>query len=200
MPSELDVCALYNHEWETLQRDREERQLVNSAPSTTELILGYDTLADLLPQIEARLTVFNACLRSLELVAHGSPITCNDLSRTDVGSWGTALKTLNWCDQAAIYLSGCNTGLARTVGTTPQVNGPIAKLLAEAMPFDASAFPHRITVYGAAGYISGSNAAGNLAVSPNYTEGALCWRTDHERYANARAATGAGVWNAFRNW
>lgn len=200
MPSEINITAISTNGWGR-EREAVETGLVRNAPSDHGLVLDYVGVHDLVQRVQALITIHgNPCLKSLEIVAHGDPISSNDLTRTDVNDWGVQLKTLPWCDEANIYLSSCNSGLARTTSfNDPNVNGPIAQLLANAMPFDVNNFAHKIIVHGSNGYISGTNATGDLATTASYSEGVACWRTDYPTYKGAQNATGSAVWNQFKN-
>ena len=203
MPSMIDVTALYSHGWKSvLEHDNFERYLVDNAPPAPGhgLVLGYDNVDDLVQQVDALLTIDPdlPCLHSLEIWAHGNPVSVNDLSRPGF-NWGQKLMTLKWCDEASIYLTGCNTGLARRRGPA-NTRGPIAKMLADAMPFDAGSFEHKITVYGSAGYLRGSHATGGTRTTAGKSTGMLWWKQDWETYPGARDATGNNVWNSFKNW
>ena len=202
MAREKHVVALYSLGWEQLERNRMEHRLQAGVPTTPAwaFVTDFDAIDSLVNQVQAEIDIDpdHPCLKSLEIVAHGEPVSCDGMDRSDAGTWATKLKQLPWCDVAAIYLSGCNTGLARDRGD-PGVMGPVAKLLADAMPFDAAAFVHRISVYGAAGYISGANASRDEAVTLDYSTGWLFWRVDYETYKGARTASGAQSWNEFKN-
>jgi hypothetical protein len=204
MPAAIDVTAIYANGWNSTEEyDTTERHLVDNAPPAPRhgLVLGYGDVADLVDKVDQLLTIDpdHPCLRSLEIVAHGSPIFVDGLTRTDVSGWGRELKQLGWCDEANLYLSGCNTGLARRRGP-PAARGPIARLLAGAMPFDPVDFPHKLTVLGTAGYVTGSHATGDIESTPEYSTGMLWWEVEYVVYPGARTASGSRVWNPFRNW
>ncbi|WP_026959369.1 hypothetical protein [Aliagarivorans taiwanensis] len=209
MSSELKVVAPFTGGWDSqADYDAEETRIVRNLPNTWEIILGYDNLADLITKVNQLLTINpgNPCLKVLEIVAHGNPISINDMSRLDVTNWAAQLKTLNWCDEAEIYLSGCNTGLPRTTRIQdPARVGPIAQQLAKAMPFDAQNFAHKIRVYGSKGYLSGSHGEGNEKIVDSFNEYnfALAWppvsRTVWQRYPGGSSATGNACWANFKN-
>ena len=203
MPLIIDFTALYSHGWNSVaEHDRFERNLVDNAPPAPGhgLVLGYNNINDLVQQVEALLTIDpdHPCLRSLEIWSHGNPVSINDLSRPGA-NWGQQLMTLKWCDEASIYLTGCNTGLARPRGPA-NTRGPIASMLADAMPFDPATFFHKITVYGSAGYLRGSHATGGLSTTAEYSTGMLWWKEVWETYPGSRDANGNQVWNSFKNW
>lgn len=209
MATELNVIAPCTKGWHS-QNDylEEEARVVRNTPGSWEIILGYDDLADLINKINQLLTIDpdHPCLKTLEIDAHGNPTSINDMTRTDVNGWSTQLKTLNWCDEASIYLSGCNTGLTLTNRITdPARVGPIAQQLANALQFNASSFAHKIWVYGTNGYFSGSHAEGNESTEDSFTEWELSWsippwtRTVWEKYPGATNASGNSCWIGFKN-
>ena len=209
MATELNVVAPYTKEWGSKNDyDEEEARIVRNAPNTWEVILGYNDLTDLINKINQLLTIDpdHPCLKTLEIDAHANPISINDMSRTDVNTWATQLKTLNWCDEASIYLSGCNTGLPRTTAiTNPAVAGPIAKQLANAIPFNATTFAHKIWVYGSKGYLNGTHAEGNEKTSDTLTEREFTWSippwttTVWKKYPGGSNASGNACWKGFKN-
>ncbi|SHM65186.1 hypothetical protein SAMN04488057_102488 [Cyclobacterium lianum] len=209
MATELNVIAPYTKGWDSQnQYGRTEARIVRNAPNSWEVILGYDDLPDLINKINQLLTIDpdHPCLKTLEIYAHGNPVAINDLSRSDVNSWASQLKTLSWCDEASIYLSGCNTGLMRTTRiTNPLVTGPIAKLLADALQFNATSFAHRIWVYGSKGYLSGSHVEGSEKTVDTFTERELAlsippWTTTiWEKFPGGSNATGNACWIGFKN-
>lgn len=206
MASELNVVAPYTQEWNDYLS--EEARLVRNAPSNWEVILGYDNRADLVDKIRTLQSIDpdHPCLKTLEIDAHANPISINDLSRTDVASWGTALKTLVWCDEASVYLSGCNTGLTRnSASTNPAVIGPIAKLLADALAYDPATFAHKIIVYGSNGYLSGTHMEGSEETVDSFTEYNFAWaippvtKTFWPKFPGGSNASGNAVWIPFKN-
>ncbi|UPW17532.1 hypothetical protein M0C34_14980 [Agarivorans sp. TSD2052] len=209
MPTELNVIAPYTGGWDSQNEyDGIEARLVRNAPSSWEVILGYDNLADLITKINQLLTIDpdHPCLKTLEITAHGNPISINDMSRVDVNTWAAQLKTLNWCDEASIYLSGCNSGLPRTTRlTNPAQVGPIAKQLANALPYNASSFAHKIKVYGSKGYLSGTHVEGNEDIVDSFTEYNFSWslppwsKTRWTKYPGGTNATGNACWASFKN-
>lgn len=205
MPSMIDVVAMYSKKgWHSVDvYDKYETYLVKNAPPAPGcgLVLGYDDIDDLVKKVDELLKIDpdHPCLNSLEIGAHGSPVSINDLGRADVGTWGQKLKTLNWCDEASIYLSACNTGLARAHGPA-NTRGPIAKMLADAMPFDPASFYNKITVYGAAGFQYDFQINDSARTTAEYSTGSLWWKVEYESYPGARDATGAQSWNSFKNW
>lgn len=205
MPTQLDVAALYGSGWNDQdEADAFETRLVRGAPQDTALILGYTDVDDLVNQVRAHLTIDpdHPCLRSLEIWAHGNPSLVNDLTAAGAAVWGPKLRTLPWCDNAAIYLAGCNTGLAAR-------RGSVAKSLADAMPFTPGSFAVHLTVHGSCGYLSGCHTLGGEATSVGHSTSTfefVWWPpffrrvvTPWEEYTGARDAQGSQVWNSFKN-
>lgn len=209
MATELNVVAPYTKGWGSKnQYDGEETRIVRNAPSNWEVILGYDDLADLINKIDQYLIIDpdHPCLKTLEIDAHGSPTSINGMTRTDVTTWATQLKTLPWCDEASIYLAGCNTGLTKSTRiTNPAVVGPIAKQLANAMAFNQATFAHKIWVYGSNGYLSGTHVEGNEKTVETFTEYNWAWsfppltKTVWEKQPGGSNATGDACWIGFKN-
>lgn len=209
MASELNVVAPYTQGWDSQnQYDREEARLVRNAPASWEVILGYDDLPDLINKINQYLIIDpdHPCLKTLEIDAHGNPTSINDMSRLDVNAWAIQLKTLPWCDEASIYLSGCNTGLTRTTRiTNPARVGPIAQQLANAIAFNATTFAHKIWVYGSNGYLSGTHVEGSEKTIDSFTERNLTWSfppwttTVWKKYPGATNSSGNACWVGFKN-
>ncbi|HWA27987.1 MAG TPA: hypothetical protein VG734_20210 [Lacunisphaera sp.] len=212
MPSQLDVAALYGDGWENQdEEDDFETRLVKNAPDETALILGYKDVDDLVQQTQAHLAIDpdHPCLRSLEIWAHGNPGLINDLASTGAATWGAKLKALPWCDNAAIYLAGCNTGLQLGNNYPASRRGPVAKNLADAMAFDPASFAVHLTVFGSAGYLSGCHTTADESTSVGHSTWEIkvgwalppIWRevTVWDEYAGARAAQGQQVWNPFKN-
>lgn len=212
MATQLDVAALYGSGWNNQdEADDFETRLVKNAPNTTALILGYTNVDDLVLQTQAHLAIDpdHPCLQSLEIWAHSHPGLINDLAASQASAWGPKLKALPWCDNASIYLAGCNTGLQLGSNYPPLNQGPVAKSLADAMAFDPGSFNVHLTVYGAVGYLINCHATGNESTSIGYSTWSirLAWGwiptgwdiTNYEEYAGARDAQGSQVWNAFKN-
>lgn len=208
----LKVAAVYQDGWNSqAERDEIEDALVTGAPPTTQLILGYSDIDDLVQKVDLFLTIDpdKPCLAELEINAHGNPGLINDLSTTSAATWGTKLMALNWCDNAAIYLAGCNSGLALGPRFPAARRGPIAKDLADAMPFDPSSFAVHLLVHGSNGYLSGTHTVGNENTVTDFTETEWhfqlgwppAWReiTVWEPYNGAQNATGNGCWIPFKN-
>jgi hypothetical protein len=202
MASQIDIAALPADGWEGTEFQDNENAFNTAAAGNPELhaVTGYREIDDLVNRIKAILDADPdfPCLRSLEISAHGNPIDCDDYQIAESATWATKLKTLRWCDEGAIYLSSCNTGLA--LPPPRIVRGPLAEALATAMAVQPGQFENHITVYGTAGYLSGTRTEGNLDTIKSFNQKKGKKKTFWEEYPGAREATGNQVWNAFRNW
>jgi len=164
----------------------------------------YDEVDDLVTQVGAILTAKKDCLGMLEVDAHANPRLCNQLTVSNADAWGQELMKIVWCDNAFLYLGGCNTGdFCLGPGwnnRTPKEIGSIARVLADAMPYSSSSFPIHLTVFGARGFITGTHITGTEECHQTCVTGHLWWKQYHGRYGNAIDATGAAVWEPFKNW
>lgn len=173
------------------------------------LIDGYTDAADLVTKIKALSAAnANACVDYLEINAHGNPITVDSLQLTNIGTWGTELKKVPWCDTASIYLAGCNTGLKTAAGS-----GSVAEALAGQITFNATNFAHQIRVYGSKGYLTGVHASGSEYCSRVLTSRRWRWKwalgfipyygyddvITHTAYPGSVDATGSACWTSFKN-
>ena len=103
----------------------------------------YHDALDLLSQIADLRGLTQESLEEIEIIAHGNPATCNDLSLGNVAVIaGSLRRVFEGVEYARVYLSGCNTGL--------EFNGEcIARSFASA---------YRGPVFGARGYLTGTHA------------------------------------------
>jgi hypothetical protein len=211
MARNLNVVAVATNRWPSLgARDDEIDNLQRTMRPGFQLV-SYQTFVDCVAQIQALLNADpdHPCLHVVEIYHHGSPTSLDNMMRgtavalagappppipnsNDVRNWGSALGGLtSWCDEGKIFLSGCNTGLSRS--------GPsLAELLAAALPA-FPAFPHKIRVHGAAGYMTGSHAGADEDIVDTYSTGALWWSVDHPPQQGARSGRGGNAWNTFKN-
>jgi hypothetical protein len=202
MVSMIDIAAMPADGWHGAEETRKSNAMQAAADARADLsfVGGYREIDDLIAKVNAALAADPdlPCLRSLEIRAHGNPVSCDDFQISEAAEWGRKLKTLKWCDEGAIYLSGCNTGL--TLHPPRRVPGPLAEALAQAMAVVPGAFENHITVYGSAGYKSGSRAEGNLNTILSFTQKTGAKKTFWGEYPGARATNGDAVWDAFPNW
>jgi hypothetical protein len=201
MASELKVILIYQNGWEAQALSDEEDRVSKNAPADWQFSLGYADLDDLIRQVGMFLTIDpdKPCLRLIEIDAHACPSFIDDIMTSNVAKVGEKFMKLKWCDAGDIYLSGCNTGLDLDVFDPNPSLDPIAKRLADAMPYDAAKFPHHITVHGTNGYMSGTHMQGNESTSKSYSTGHLWWAVDYPEYDDARDAKGNACWNDFKN-
>jgi hypothetical protein len=173
----------------------------------------YFSLSVMLNEIRVRLAaetwmvgtkvVKGACLRQLEICAHGRPGRSNGITEENVDYFADYLKHLNLCDELDIYLSGCNTGVYNSSGAT---GDSIAQLLSAAGP-TISENNVQCTVWGAVGYMSGMHATGNekcfetahvvdaQGVSHDYTGYAP---SRNGRHPGSQSGSGSSCWRGFR--
>lgn len=178
--------------------------LAAAAPSRGHrAIAGYDRVESLIAKIRSILESEKDCLSVLEIQAHGDATLCDGIGladgagkdrRRDAKGVARQIAKLALCDEVAIYLSACNTGVLGREGA-----GSIAARLAGALPVLSPAFPHRITVWGTRGYFGGTHMGGNARCAP-IVWGKLAPRAaDYPPYEEALSATGSGCWRPFRN-
>jgi hypothetical protein len=220
----IKYFAFPSQGWSSAAEHEEFRQYWRAAnPSGYYVNFGFNNVDELVAGINRTISQDSShpCLEYLEIWCHGCPSLIDGLTLTTVAHWGTQLKGItSWCDNAVIYLAGCNTGLA-------DGGMSIAERLAGAMKFDAGNFAHRITVHGSNGYLRSNHAMGGEVTTPTLvstgesiqrglrfvygflygglspTQGALEAATvdiTFKPYAGARNASGANCWNAFPNW
>ncbi len=190
-------------------------------PQGYYVINGFTSAADLKSRIQD--TIDNEgdfpALESLEIWAHGHNGKTDGVTFINAAGWGQTLKGItSWADEASIYLSGCNSGLT---------GRSVAKALATGMQFETGQFEHHIKVYGAAGYLYGSNACRNPRTECVYIRSgerrhkffAYVWGfitsggshfqavleaatvdVEFKPYSGCRNATGANAYNEYKNW
>jgi hypothetical protein len=195
VPSQKDVIATYGHGWPGDTLLEEDGAVDRALPAEWGRVMDYDDLDALisLTAQELDLDPDHPCLRSLEVDAHGSPTGCDAIQAASIAAAGQKLMTLKWCDNGSIYLAGCNTG-----NKIPGAGNAksVAEQLANAMAYNASSFPHHITVYGSNGYLSGTHMQGNESTSPTTRIDG----TDYPGYTDGQQASGSACWREFRNW
>ena len=164
IPREDD--ALLNQE-----RDRLSAWASENGWAYVEYIDSIDLLARLVDHAKS-------AIRELEIVAHGNPAECNDVSLGNARTFGESLRRIEGFSRGTVvYLSGCNTGLA--------FGGDcIAKALAASC---------EATVCGAQGYLTGTHAERNERCVPGFTYAGIMY----ESFDGATEATGDAVWRRF---
>jgi hypothetical protein len=114
----------------------------------------------------------------IEIVAHGNPALCDDLSLDNAVVVGESLRRIRGIgDATAVYLSGCNTGL--------EFNGEcLARLVADSF---------QAPVFGSRGYIVGTHAERNERCVASFTLDGILYHA----YSGGIDADGDAVWKPF---
>lgn len=169
----LQLLAILRDDDPVLNAER--ARLSAWAPANGWDYIEYIDAIDLLTRISDCAT---DSFHDLEIVAHGNPEECDDVTLGNLRTFGESLRLMteiSW--RTIIYLSGCNTGL--------QVGGDcIARSLAA-----VSGVP----VYGARGYLAGTHAERNERCVPSFTRDGVAY----ESYEGAVEAAGGDVWRKF---
>jgi hypothetical protein len=168
------IIAAPRDENDILAEDR--ARLSRWAPANDWVYLEFADAVDLLSRLsEAQMS---QQLTEIEIVAHGNPVVCNDISLGNVAVMAESLRRLPGVTRAtALYLSGCNTGL--------QFNDECI-----AASF-ASSFPG--SVYGTRGYITGTHAERNERCVASFTfEGIV-----YHAYPGGDDAAGDRAWKHY---
>lgn len=140
--------------------------------------LEYADAFELLSRIAELQAAVALDIAEIEVVAHGNPAICDDLSLGNADVVGESLRRIRGVKEStAVYLSGCNTGL--------EFNGEcIARSLAEA--FEAP-------IFGALGYLTGTHAErSERCVAASEFDGIL-----YHSYPGGIDASGDHVWRQF---
>ncbi|HEV7766082.1 MAG TPA: hypothetical protein VGQ76_13845, partial [Thermoanaerobaculia bacterium] len=113
------------------------------APASDWTYLEYADVFDLLAQISALQAADPRAVIEIEIVAHGNPALCDDVSLGNAAVVAESLRRIAGISKTTtVYLSGCNTGL--------DFNGDcIGRSFAAA--FEAP-------VFGTRGYLAGTHA------------------------------------------
>ncbi len=162
-----------------------------------QFINNFADHADLLARVK---TILDAdpshCLKRLEINAHGNPDICDGIEILTESGFVRRYRDLRdqLCDETHLLLTGCNTGLRPRSGR----RNSLAERIASAIPFDATNFAVRVSVWGLAGYgLQGRSAMEqNMEVHHYKSYGSRRWGA----YPGGRDATGGNAWNRFNNW
>jgi hypothetical protein len=167
------IIAVVREEDSLLASERE--RLSEWAPNNGWQYLEYVDAVDLLSQLTETQSM---SIRELEIVAHGNPAECNDVSLENARTFGESLSRVRGFSRGtAVYLSGCNTAL--------QFGGDcVARTLAEAT---------QMTVCGAQGYLAGTRAERNERCVRSFTHGGILY----EAFSGAIDSAGGDVWRCF---
>jgi hypothetical protein len=171
----LRIIAAPREENDILDEDR--ARLSGWAPANDWLYLEFADAVDLLSLLSGAIDASRS-LEELEIVAHGNPASCNDVSFGNNAVVAESLRRLAGVTSAtAVYLSGCNTGL--------RFND---ECIAESF---AAVF--RGSVFGSRGYITGTHAERNeRCVASFVLEGIV-----YHAYPGGEAVEGDQVWKRF---
>jgi hypothetical protein len=173
--------------------------IVGDGPGDWVLVENFRGIADLVNIIRALIAADpdHPCLSALEIHAHANPGQCDSLWRSNVATEGARLRRAKWCDNGSIYLAGCNTGLTDASYIEVPNRGSLAKRLATALKYTPGSFENHITVYGSAGFLTGTHFDKSAKIVASPTRDGV----DVPPYEGARdAAKEADCWNAFPNW
>ena len=171
----MRIIAAPREENDILAEDR--ARLSRWAPANDWLYIEFADAVDLLSRLSDEVQTSQQ-LTEIEIVAHGNPAICNDIS---IGNFAVVAESLRripgLAKTTAVYLSGCNTGL--------QFNSEcIAASFAAA--FEGS-------VFGTRGYITGTHAErSEQCVASFILEGIV-----YHAYPGGQDAEGDAVWKRF---
>ena len=88
------------------------------APANDWLYLEFADAVDLLSRLRDEVQISQQ-LTEIEIVAHGNPAICNDVSLGNFAVVAESLRRLSGVTKAtAVYLSGCNTGYNSTTNAS----------------------------------------------------------------------------------
>jgi hypothetical protein len=156
----------------------EERARLSAwAPTNGWMYVEYVEAFDLLAQISTLQTTTPRTVLEIEIIAHGNPALCDDVSLGDATIVGESLHRIAGISEAtAVFLSGCNTGL--------EFNGEcIARSFATA--FNAPV--------GSRGYVAGTHAERTEQCVASFTLDGIVYHS----YPGGVDAIGVRVWNPF---
>jgi hypothetical protein len=169
------IIAAPREENDILAEDR--ARLSAWAPANDWRYLEFADAVDLLSRLSDEAQT-SPQLSEIEIVAHGNPAGCNDVSLGNFAVVAESLRRLPGVTKAtAVYLSGCNTGL--------QFNGECIAA-SFAMAFEGS-------VFGTRGYVTGTHAErSERCVASFIFEGIV-----YHAYPGGEDAAGDRVWKHF---
>lgn len=172
----MRIVAAPRDENDVLAEDR--TRLSGWAPSNGWSYLEYADIFDLLARISDAQRATSQQVTEIEIVAHGNPATCDDLSVGNAAVVGESLRRIaGIANGTAVYLSGCNTGL--------DFNGEcVAQVFAE--PFNAP-------VFGSRGYVTGTYAEHNARCVASFELDGIVYHS----YPGGVDASGDAVWKRF---
>jgi hypothetical protein len=170
------IVAAPGDENDVLTEDR--ARLAKWAPANGWLYLEYTDALDLLAGVSNTQALYLQELTEIEIVAHGNPAICDDVSLGNVAIVGESLRRIaGFTDETAVYLSGCNTGL--------EFQGEcVARLFADAF---------KAPVFGSRGYITGTYAEQNERCVASFELDGIVYHA----YPGGTDANGDHVWKRF---
>lgn len=161
---------------DVLRDDR--ARLAEWAPDNGWLYVEYGDAFDLLAHLADLHAANPQPVQTIEIVAHGNPATCDDVLLGNAAVIGESLRRVTGIsEKTAVYLSGCNTGLAFT-----------GECIAQSF---AAAFHG--PVFGARGYISGTYAEQTEQCVASFSFEGIVYHS----YPGGIDATGDQVWEWF---
>jgi hypothetical protein len=126
-----------------------------------QLIPWFATLKTLLSDVRSTLRANNYdCLDTLEVIAHSGATVFDEVYLSDAPTIGEILCTTNMCDDAKLYLNGCNTAI------NEKNRYSLAQIISLHGP-KIAVHSTRLTVYGTVGYITGWNSDGTARAFGN---------------------------------
>ncbi len=172
----MRIVAAPRDENDILAEERE--RLSNWAPSNGWRYVEYADVFDLIARVRDLQGTEIQEVTEIEIVAHGNPAICDDVSLGNAAVVGEALRRIaGVADDTAVYLSGCNTGL--------EFNGEcVARLFAESF---------RAPVFGSRGYIAGTRAERNERCVASFALDGILYHS----YPGGADAQGDAVWRHF---
>ena len=173
---EVRILAAPRDENDILAEER--ARLSVWAPRNGWIYVEYADVLDLLAQISTFQTATPRAVLEIEIIAHGNPALCDDVSLGNAAVAGESLYRIGGISEAtAVYLSGCNTGL--------EFNGEcIARSFAIAF---------KAPVLGSRGYLAGTHAERTEQCVASFELDGIVYHS----YPGGVDAVGARVWNPF---
>jgi hypothetical protein len=170
------IVAVPRDENDVLEEDR--ARLMAWTPSNGWSYVEYIDVFDLLGRISELQRSTAEPIAELEIIAHGNPAMCDDITIGNVAIAGASLRRVDGITaNTRVYLSGCNTGL--------ELNGEcVARSFADAF---------RGPAHGARGYLAGTRAQRNERCVASFELGGIVYHA----YPGGADATGDDVWVQF---
>ena len=174
--ADVRIVAAPRDENDILAEER--ARLSTWAPSNGWRYVGYADVFDLVAQLRDLQGSEIQEVTEIEIVAHGNPAICDDVSVGNAAVVGASLRRISGiADGTAVYLSGCNTGL--------EFNGEcVGRLFAESF---------QAPVFGSRGYITGTRAERNERCVASFELDGILYHS----YPGGADAEGDAVWRHF---